>query len=461
MDLKRRLNLKRNILICDDEKNIRNGLAMAMELEGYDTLTAEDGTMAWSLLNKKDVDLVITDLRMPKFSGEELLKKISSAYPRLPVIILTGHGTIETAVEAMRSGAIDFFTKPVDLDRLSLVVKKSLSTGDLYAEHEQLKKEVEQLRTRNRYDRIVGKSQKMVNLMDIVTQVAPTKASVLITGESGVGKELVADAIHELSGRSKGPFIKVHCAALSESLLESELFGHEKGSFTGAVSQKKGRFELADGGTIFLDEIGEIDAATQVKLLRVLQEKQFERVGGEKPLSVDVRVVCATNRDLLKEIEKGNFREDLFYRLNVVHLEVPPLRERKDDIPLLMTSFLTFFNQENGKQIEGFSTSARRALLSYDWPGNIRELRNCIESAVVLSRSPIIEAEDLPPAVTKAENTAQLSLEVGITLEEAEKQLIISTLAMCAGNKTKAAELLGIGRKTLHRKLQDYKIDQE
>ena len=452
--------MKRNILICDDEKNIRGGLAQAMELEGYESIEAVDGRQAWEIINKTGVDLVITDLRMPNMSGEELLKKIISAYPRMPVIILTGHGTIETAVQAMRSGAVDFFTKPVDLDRLSLVVKKALSDTDLYAEHERLKEEVEQLRARNRYDRIIGKSQKMVELMDTVSQVAPTKASVLITGESGVGKELVADAIHELSNRSKGPFIKVHCAALTASLLESELFGHEKGSFTGAVKEKKGRFELADGGTIFLDEIGEIDAQTQVKLLRVLQERQFERVGGEKPISVDVRIVCATNRNLPKEIEKGNFREDLYYRLNVVHLDVPPLRERKDDIPLLMTSFLQQFNQENGRSIEAFSNQARRALLAYDWPGNIRELRNCIESAVVLARTTVIEVEDLPSHIGKAQNTGSVSLEVGITLAEAEKQLIISTLAVCAGNKTKAAEILGIGRKTLHRKLQEYHIDE-
>ena len=453
--------MKRSILIVDDEKNIRSGLAMAMELEGYESLTAEDGASAWALMGKKDVDLVITDLRMPNMSGEQLLQKINGAYPRLPVIILTGHGTIETAVDAMRRGAIDFFTKPVELDRLSLVVKKARSTTDLYAEHERLKAEVATLKARNRYDRIVGKSQKMVALMETVAQVAPTRASVLITGESGVGKELVADALHELGNRSKGPFVKVHCAALSESLLESELFGHEKGSFTGAVSQKKGRFELADGGTIFLDEIGEINTSTQVKLLRVLQEKEFERVGGEKPIQVDVRIVCATNRDLLKEIEKGNFREDLYYRLNVVHLDVPPLRERKDDIPLLMTAFLSQFNKENDKSLEGFSNGAKKALLTYEWPGNIRELRNSIESAVVLSRSSVIEVEDLPPSVRLADSSAQLSLDVGITLAEAEKKLIMSTLIMCGGNKTRAAEVLGIGRKTLHRKLQEYQIDQE
>jgi len=341
-----------------------------------------------------------------------------------------------------------------------LVVKKALSSSDLYAEHERLKEEVALLKARNRYDRIIGKSAKMVALMDTVAQVAPTKASVLITGESGVGKELVADAIHELSDRGKGPLVKVHCAALSESLLESELFGHEKGSFTGAVSQKRGRFELADGGTIFLDEIGEINLQTQVKLLRVLQDRRFERVGGEKPISVDVRIICATNKDLLSEIEKGNFREDLYYRLNVVHLVVPPLRERKDDIPLLLTSFLTQFSEENGRSIEGFSNAAKRALLAYDWPGNIRELRNCIESAVVLTRSSVIEIEDLPQQIGKAESAGSVSLEVGITLAEAEKRLIISTLAQCGGNKTRAAEVLGIGRKTLHRKLQEYHIDE-
>ncbi|MFA7117419.1 MAG: sigma-54 dependent transcriptional regulator [Sphaerochaetaceae bacterium] len=453
--------MKRTVLVCDDEKNIREGLAMAMELEGFETLTAEDGDKAWDLVNKEDVSLVITDLRMPGLDGGQLLKRIHGAYPRLPVVILTGHGTIESAVDAMRDGAIDFFTKPVDLDRLSLVVKKALDTNDLLAEHDQMKKELAEIKARTKYDRIIGKSQKMVALMDIVSQVAPTKASVLITGESGVGKELVADAIHELSNRKEGPLIKVHCAALTESLLESELFGHEKGAFTGASSMKKGRFELADGGTIFLDEIGEINLSTQVKLLRVLQEKQFERVGGEKVINVDVRIVCATNRNLSEEIKKGNFREDLYYRLNVVHLEVPSLRERKEDIPLLMTSFLTLFNQENNKKIEGFSEQAKRALFTYDWPGNIRELRNCIESAVVLSRTNTIDICDLPPAISKSENNSTVNLDVGITLSEGERRLIVSTIASCKGNKTKAAEILGIGRKTLHRKLQEYKIDEE
>jgi DNA-binding NtrC family response regulator len=449
------------ILICDDEKNIREGLAIAMEDEGFQTILAASGDEAWDKINKEGADLLITDLRMDGMSGEELLKKVHAAYPRLPVIILTGHGTIETAVVAMRDGAVDFFTKPVDLDRLTLVVKKSLENNAMLAEHDSLKKELAELKARTKYDRIIGKSQKIVSLMDTVSQVAPTKASVLITGESGVGKELVADAIHELSSRHDGPFIKVHCAALTESLLEDELFGHEKGAFTGAIALRKGRFELADGGTIFLDEIGEIDQSTQVKLLRVLQEKQFERVGGEKTLTVDVRIVCATNKDLPEEIKKGNFREDLYYRLNVVHLEVPPLRERKEDIPLLMNDFLTTFNKENGKSVEGFSEKAKRALYSYAWPGNIRELRNCVESAVVLCRSKVIDLSDLPPAISKEEEKESINMEVGITLAEGEKRLIVSTLENCKGNKTKAAEVLGIGRKTLGRKLQEYKIDDD
>ena len=292
--------------------------------------------------------------------------------------------------------------------------------------------------------------------MNTVAQVAPTKATVLITGESGTGKELVADAVQALSTRSSKPFIKVHCASLSQSLLEDELFGHEKGAFTGAVAQKKGRFELADGGTLFLDEIGEIDAATQVKLLRVLQEREFERVGGEKTITVDVRVVCATNRDLYSEVQKGNFREDLYYRLNVVHIEVPPLRERKEDIDLLSMSFLSTFNSEDGRTIEGFTPAARKAMFSYSWPGNVRELRNAIEAAVVLTRSSLIDVDDLPPQVREMKGDSSVTFTLPVTMDEAEKTLILETISFCKGNKTKAADLLGIGRKTLHRKLASY-----
>lgn len=450
-----------SLLIADDEKNIRSGLELAFEDEGYTVETAADGKEAWEKLQKNAIDLVITDLRMPEMDGYELLKRISAAYPTLPVIVLTGHGTIETAVETMRDGAVDFFTKPVDIDKLSLVVKKTISASSLAEQNRKLSEEIEKLRKQQGYGKIIGKSGKIAALMQTVSQVAPTRATVLITGESGTGKELVADAIQSLSTRSDKPFIKVHCASLSQSLLEDELFGHEKGAFTGAVAQKKGRFELADTGTLFLDEIGEIDAATQVKLLRVLQERQFERVGGEKTLTVDVRVICATNRDLKKEVELGNFREDLYYRLNVVHVEVPPLRERKEDIELLSASFLSTFNREDGRKIEGFTPAARKAMFSYSWPGNVRELRNTVEAAVVLSRSNVIDIDDLPPQLRETSGESTISFSLPVTMEEAEKGLILETISFCKGNKTKAADLLGIGRKTLHRKLAQYTGEAE
>lgn len=445
------------VLIVDDEKNIRSGLTLAFEDEGYDTLEAENGEVAWNIINKKSVDLVITDLRMPVMSGYELLKRAASTFPTLPIIVLTGHGSIEDAVKAMQDGAIDFFTKPVDLDHIMLTAKKALNNSKIIEQNIKLTQEITTLKQKAKLSKtIIGKSEKLTKMMSTIEQVAPTKATVLITGESGVGKELVADALHSLSDRKDGPFIKVHCASLSANLLESELFGHEKGSFTGAVSQKKGRFELANGGTIFLDEIGEIDANTQVKILRVLQEREFERVGGTQTIHTDVRVVAATNRNLEEEVKKGNFREDLYYRLNVVHIEVPPLRERKEDIPLLLNSFLNEFNSENSKNIEGFTPQARKLLCSYSWPGNIRQLRNSIESAVVLSRGKLIDVEDLPEQVVNHENESELSIKVGLSLDEAERLFIISTLDYCGGNKTKASEMLKIGRKTLHRKLEEY-----
>ena len=446
------------ILIVDDEKNIRNGLGKALRIEGYQTVLAAQGEEAWTIINSTDVDLVISDLKMPRMSGEELLKRITSSYPTVPVIILTGHGTIESAVLAMRNGAFDFVTKPINLDRLILLVKRALANRELHIRHDALKREVDQLKRQNEYGAIIGKSHKIRKMMESIRQVADTKASVLITGESGVGKELVADALHELSSRSDGPYVKVHCAALSESLLESELFGHEKGSFTGAIAQKRGRFELADKGTILLDEIGEINAQVQIKILRVLQEKTFERVGGEKTIQVDTRIISATNRDLKEEILAGNFREDLFYRLNVVNIEVPPLRERKDDIPLLMTAFLDEFNEENGKSIEDFTAKAQSFLYRYSWPGNIRELRNCIESAVVMCKGNTIGLDDLPQNVRNGVTDDQISIPLGASLNDAEKDIIKATLAYCKGNKSKTAEVLGIGRKTLHRKIQEYQL---
>lgn len=444
------------ILIVDDEKNILSGLKIAFEDEGYSVLTAVNGKEGWDVLSKNMVDLVITDIRMPEMTGDELIRKITSSYPTLPVIALTGHGTIETAVEIMRDGAIDFFTKPVDLDKLFLVVRKTITASMLKEQNRKLTEEIEKLKKQQKYTRIIGKSGKVSSLLDTINQIAPTKASVLITGESGTGKELVADAIQSLSDRSDKPFIKVHCASLSSSILESELFGHEKGSFTGAVSQKKGRFELADGGTLFLDEIGEIDAATQVKLLRVLQEREFERVGGEKTIKVDVRVIAATNRDLLEEVRKGNFREDLYYRLAVVEVNVPPLRERKEDIELLSSEFLKNFASRDNKNIDGFSNQARKLLYEYSWPGNIRELTNAVESSVVLAKGRTIEVDDLPSHIKGQKKSHSITLELPITMDDAEKKIILDTISFCKGNKTKAAEVLKIGRKTLHRKLNEW-----
>ena len=452
--------MNRTILVADDEKNIRNGLQIALEDEGYSVLLASDGKEAWNLVTAHAIDLLITDLRMPGMSGQELLKRVSSSYPMMPVVILTGHGTIEAAVEAMRNGAVDFLTKPLNLDRLFILIKRAFSNLDLRDQNAALRRELAELKRQSGYNKIIGKSERMVRLMDTVKQVADATASVLVTGESGVGKELVADAMHHLSSRASGPFIKVSCASFAETLLEDELFGHEKGAFSGAVSARKGRFELAHSGTLFLDEIGEISQSTQVKLLRVLQERQFERLGGEKTLTVDVRLVAATNRDLRAEVDAGRFREDLYYRLNVIHLEVPPLRERKEDIPLLMSHFLEMYNERNKRRVEGFSQRAKAAMLAYDWPGNIRELGNCVESAVVLAGDSIIDLDDLPAVVKNASSEERVVIPVGTSMEQAEKALILATIASCGGNKSKAADMLGVARKTLHRKVQEYKLGE-
>ena len=441
------------ILIIDDEKNIREGLSAALELDGYSVKLAANGAEGLALIEKGDIDLVITDLRMPGISGEEVLAKVRGESPGIPVIVLTGHGSIDTAVDAMRNGAYDFLTKPLSLDRLSLIVKRALAGRELEIRHSSLQQELD---AKASFESIIGKSAEMQRIFQMVRKVADSKASVLITGESGTGKELIANALHNLSPRKNHPFIKVHCAALSETLLESELFGHEKGAFTGAAARKRGRFELANTGTIFLDEIGEINQNVQIKILRVLQDKRFERVGGEDTLEVDVRVIAATNRNLEEEIAQGRFREDLFYRLNVVHIQVPPLRDRKDDIPLMLNAFLDEFNRENNKSITGFDARSRSALYKYDWPGNIRQLRNCVESAVVMCSGNEITLEDLPPTVRGAAESNVIQVPVGISMAEAEKIIIQQNLASNQGNKSKTADILGIGRKTLHRKLEEY-----
>ena len=444
------------ILTIDDEENIRNGLADNFELEGYEVKQAASGEEGLKLIDEGGIDLVITDLRMDGISGSEVVQRVTSEHPGIPIIVLTGHGSIDDATAALKAGAFDFLTKPLDLDHLNKIVKNALQGKILAEQNRELQAKL--LKSQNG-DEMIGKSDSLNRVRQMIAKAAPARASVLITGESGVGKELVARAVHEQSDRAKGPFVVVHCAALSESLIESELFGFEKGAFTGAENLHKGRFELADGGTIFLDEIGEVNLATQVKLLRVLQEHKFERVGGEKSLEVDVRVVAATNRNLEDEVKAGKFREDLFYRLNVVRIEMPALRERMDDIPLLMHAFLREFNIENKKNIRGFDKASKAAMIKYNWPGNIRELKNAVESAVVMCTGDEIKMEDLPRALRSQGEEKVITIPIGITMDEAEKIIIQENLAANKGNKSRTADILGIGRKTLHRKLEELQIE--
>jgi len=438
------------ILTIDDEENIRNGLADNFELEGYNVKKAANGREGLNLIAKGDIDLVITDLRMDGISGEEVVRRVTTENPGIPIIVLTGHGSIDDATKAIKTGAYDFLTKPLDLDHLNHIVKNALKGREQSQKITELQS---QLKSAGASIEMIGKSAELNRVKTMIEKAAPSKASVLITGESGVGKELVARAIHNNSPRKDKNLVTVHCAALSESLLESELFGHEKGAFTGADNQQKGRFEIADGGTIFLDEIGEINQATQVKLLRVLQERSFERVGGTETINIDVRVIAATNKNLEEEVKAGRFREDLFYRLNVVRVEMPSLRERKDDIPLLMHAFLKEYNIENEKNIKGFDNRSKAAMLKYNWPGNIRELRNCIESAVVMCTGDEIKIEDLPNSIQEKASDKNILIPLGITMEEAEKIILQENLAYFGNNKSKTAEVLGIGRKTLQRKL--------
>lgn len=446
------------LLVIDDEKNIREGLATDFEMDGYNVKVAANGQEGIDFLEKGNIDLVITDLRMPVVSGEDVLKKVTAEMPGIPVIVLTGHGSIDSAVSAMQNGAYDFLTKPLNLNHLELVVKRALKNRELSLQHQQLLKDVSD---EKKLKSLAAKSPAMQKVEQLVKKVSDSKISVLITGESGVGKEVVADAIHNTSGRKDNAFVKVHCAALSESLLESELFGHEKGAFTGAESLHKGKFEQADGGTIFLDEIGEINKNIQVKLLRVLQEKTFERVGGEETFKVDVRIIAATNKNLEEEVKAGRFREDLFFRLKGIEINVPPLRERREDIPVLLNTFVSKFNEENGKHISGFSTEAKNAIFAYKWPGNIRELEHCIESAVVMAAGNEIEVEDLTINVPESQAKDGIIIPIGTSLEEAEKTIILQNLQANKGNKSKTADVLKIGRKTLHRKLNEYGISTE
>jgi len=445
--------VKKVILIVDDEKNTREGLRNAME-EQYDVCVAGDIAGAKAIMETEQVDLLLTDLRLGGESGMDLLSWALRQQNPPACIMMTAYGGIEDAVEAMKHGAYDFVIKPVNIDRLDLLAKRALHGSEIERENTRLR---EQIDKKFGLESFVGESPAITRVLDTIRQVAPSRATVLITGESGTGKELAAHAIHQLSPRRRGPFIAVHCAALSPQLLESELFGHEKGSFTGATERRIGRFEQAAGGTLFLDEIGEIDAATQVKILRVLGERVFERVGGNKPIQADVRLVAATNRDLARMVAEGKFREDLYFRLNVVQLHLPPLRDRSEDIPLLAEHFLREAARENEKPVRELTSDAMKCLLAYPWPGNVRELRAAIEHGVVMANGPKITLRDLPVAVRESAPAGTAARgPLPLNLGETEISLMRRALAECKGNRTLAAEKLGISRRTLHRKLREH-----
>ncbi len=450
--------VKQSILVIDDEKNIREGLRAALKLEGYDVLASEDGLDGLEKLKTIGADAVILDLKMPNLGGMDFLVQAHSINNEAPIIILTGHGGVDEAVEAMKHGAYDFLTKPVNIDKLSLVLKRAIDENTRLQRQNQLEEMVEE---KYNFNNIIGNSRAFLKILQIVKQVAPTDASVLITGESGTGKEVIANSLHMNSKRAKGPFIKVHCAALPETLLESELFGHEKGAFTGAIARKRGRFELADGGTIFLDEIGEISQNVQVKLLRVLQEQEFERVGGEETLKVNLRIITATNKDLKKSVEEGKFREDLFYRLNIVNIHIPPLRDRREDIPLFADNFIKYFSRKHGRDVRDIQPKALKILENYRWPGNVRELQNLIENLVVLNTGNTITEDMLPLYITGYAGSGGFQVEPGTPLDEIEKRAILSTLDYSNGNKSHAAKILNIGRKTLLRKLEEYGLQNK
>jgi DNA-binding NtrC family response regulator len=442
------------ILIVDDEANARTALAELLREEGYQVETAADGFKALPKLDEFGPDLVLTDLKMPGMDGIALMEKARESDPERVVVVMTAYGSIDTAVSAMRQGAADYLTKPINVEELVLVLDRALERRRLRAEAGHLR---QRLAEKHRITNMVGSSANMAKVFDTVLQVAPSRASVLITGESGTGKELIAAAIHEHSPRARGPFIKLHCAALAETLLESELFGHERGAFTGAVARRDGRFQQANGGTLFLDEIGEISPAIQIKLLRFLQEHELERVGGNQTIKVDVRVIAATNRDLLARVKENRFREDLYYRLNVVSIEVPPLRERPSDIPLLATHFLRRYAGENGKAVAGFTDEALEALKSYAWPGNVRELENAVERAVVVTRADEIRVADLAPAiVTSTRSERGLPVVPGATLAELERHAILKTLEHTGGSTSRAADILGISTRKIQYKLHEY-----
>jgi len=447
------------LLVADDDPGLRESLERTLTREGYRVVLASDGRAALERVQAGGVDLIVTDLRMPGLTGLELLRAAKAIMPDVDVILLTAFGTVEEAVKAMKDGAYDFLTKPFRREQLIKLVDKALERRDLIEQNKALKKQLEDIRAKGQ---MIGASPAFRRMLTLVEQVADSSATILVQGESGAGKELVARTIHERSGRRNGPFVAVNCAALPETLLESELFGYEKGAFTGAAGRKEGRFELANGGTLFLDEVADLSLVTQPKILRVLQEGEYERLGGTRTLQVDVRIVAATNQDLSDMVKDKRFREDLYYRLNVITVRVPPLRERHEDIRVLAQHYLRVYAAKNGRKLEGFSNEALERLESYAWPGNVRELENLIERTVLLARKDRIDAEDLPEEVAgvkRPPRDAILEL-VGTPLADIEQRLLDETLRITGGNKTQAAKLLGIDVRTVARKLERREDDQ-
>ena len=446
------------ILVVDDEPAQRELVCGFLRKQGLEAIPAESGEQGLEIFRQQPFDLLLTDQKMPKLSGLDLLKSVRAINPETSVIVMTAYGKIESAVAAIKEGATDYLTKPLNLDELLHKIEQVRERHRLYVENRELR---EALQGRHRIEGVLGESGQMLEVTSLVRRVAPSEATVLIRGESGTGKELIAKAIHYASPRAGAPLIRVNCAALPETLLESELFGHEKGAFTGAVAKRKGRFELADRGSLFLDEIGDLPLPLQAKLLRVLQEREFERVGSSLPIRVDVRILAATHRDLEGLLKTGQFREDLYFRLNVVTILLPPLRERRQDLPLLMDHFLKLFAEKNRKTIRGFTQDARQALLRYDYPGNVRELENIIERAVVLTRDEVIGREDLPLSVPEAEEGKGGEITLTAATEGTERRMIREALARSGGVQTRAAELLGIGERALRYKLKKYGLRGE
>jgi DNA-binding NtrC family response regulator len=448
------------ILIVEDEAKMRRLLELNLGEDGFTTLSAEDAETGLKLLQQNPIDLVLTDLKLPGMNGLEFLHAVKRQNAALPVVVMTAFGSVETAVEAMKAGASDYVLKPFSLAEMRMVIRKELDVHNLREENRSLR---EALGKRFSHPNVVARSVKMQEVLATLERVAPTNATVLLGGESGVGKDLIARAIHEKSRRANGPFLKINSTAIPENLLESELFGFERGAFTGAVASKPGKFELADKGTLFLDEIGDVPPATQVKLLRVLQEREFERLGGTKTIKVDVRLIAATNRDLRQALEQGTFREDLYYRLNVVPIDIAPLRERKEDIPDLVNLFISRFAAESGKLIEGITPQAMQTLVNYYWPGNVRELQNIVERASALSKGPLLEASDIHIDVrpSKSGNGAPGFLPEGMTLEQWEDEMVQEALRRANGNKSQAARLLGLSRNALRYRLSKIGIADE